>query len=57
MARRIVENPDLPTAVRWEEIREQWHRLWGRHDIADQCRELADHFQSRLNDHLQDQLR
>jgi len=57
MARPIVEAQDLPFAVQWEQIRENWFRHVGDHNTANHCRELADHFEARLKNHLLNQLK
>lgn len=56
MARPVVENHLLPSAVHWERLRAAHFSRLGRWDMAEECTRSADWFQTRLNNLLEGHL-
>ena len=57
MARPTVESSDLPYAVTWERLRADYFAHTGQSEQADECTRLADLYQLRLNNILQNQIK
>ena len=56
MARSLVENADVPIALRWELVRAAYFARHGFWDRADVAQRYADNYQSRLNELLADSI-
>ena len=56
MARPAIENHELPSAVKWERLRADWHGRHGNWELAEQCTTSADWLQNRLNTLLEGQI-